>query len=82
MVSIRFYRDYKVHKPIIKILFDKKYDSLWGIEVEQYNNTENQNKLAELVRRVKDEYIKIRKDVRKCEFKNLEYLKYFFLQIL
>lgn len=68
--SFLLQRDYKVHKPVIKILLEDKYNSLWGIEINQYKNIENQEKLKDLVSRIKEVYNKIRLSVKESIPKN------------
>lgn len=62
--SFLLQRDYRVHKPVIKILLENNYDSLWGIEINQYKDKENQEKLEELVKRIKEIYNEIRLGVK------------------
>lgn len=68
--SFLLQRDYKVHKPVIKILLEDKYNSLWGIEINQYKNIENQEKLKDLVSRIKEVYNEIRLSVKESIPKN------------
>lgn len=68
--SFLLQRDYKVHKPIIKILLDDKYNSLWGIEIDKYKNLENQEKLKDLVDKIKKVYNEIRLSVKESIPKN------------
>lgn len=68
--SFLLQRDYKVHKPVIEVLLENKYDSLWGIEINKYKNKENQDKLKDLVRRIKDIYNEIRLGVKETIPKN------------
>lgn len=68
--SFLLQRDYKVHKPVIKILLEDKYNSLWGIEINQYKNIENQEKLKDLVSRIKEVYNEIRLGVKETIPKN------------
>lgn len=68
--SFLLQRDYKVHKPIIKILLEEKYNSLWGIEVNSYKNAENQENLKDLVKRIKEIYNEIRLSVKESVPKN------------
>ena len=68
--SFLLQRDYKVHKPVIKILLEDKYSSLWGIEINQYKNIENQEKLKDLVSRIKEVYNEIRLSVKQSIPKN------------
>ena len=68
--SFLLQRDYKVHKPIIKILLEEKYNSLWRIEVNSYKNAENQENLKDLVKRIKEIYNEIRLSVKESVPKN------------
>lgn len=68
--SFLLQRDYKVHKPVIKILLEDKYNLLWGIEINQYKNIENQEKLKDLVSRIKEVYNEIRLSVKESIPKN------------
>ena len=68
--SFLLQRDYKVHKPVIKILLEDKYNSLWGVEINQYKNIENQEKLKDLVSRIKEAYNEIRLRVKESVPKN------------
>ena len=68
--SFLLQRDYKVHKPIIEILLEEKYNSLWGIAINDYKDKENQDKLIELVKRIKEIYNQIRLSVKESIPKN------------
>lgn len=68
--SFLLQRDYKVHKPVIEVLLENKFDSLWGIEINQYKNKDNQDKLEELVKRIKEIYNEIRLGVKETIPKN------------
>ena len=68
--SFLLQRDYKVHKPVIEVLLESTYDSLWGIEINQYKNIENQEKLKDLVSRIKEVYNEIRLSVKESIPKN------------
>ena len=69
--SFLLQKDYKVHKPIIKILLEDKYNSLWGIDVSQYKNKETRNKLEDLVERIREKYRKIRLSVKEFSQKDI-----------
>lgn len=56
-------KDYKVHKTIIDILLDDKYESLWGIKINEYKDEDKLNKLFDLVTKIKTEYDDIRSSV-------------------
>ena len=62
--SFLLWKDYKVHRPIVELLFS--YDSLWNIIIDE---NPNQNldifytKIIELRDKMKDEYFEIRKKV-------------------
>ena len=58
--SFLLQKDYKIHKPIIKLLFNKEYDSLWGIKINEYKKIENQEKLINLVNSIRDVYNNVR----------------------
>ena len=68
--SFLLQRDYKVHKPVIKELLKCDYNSLWGIEVNNYKEIQNQTKLQELVKRIKEIYNEIRLSVKETIPKN------------
>ena len=68
--SFLLQKDYRVHIPIVKILLEKKYDPLVGIECKEYKKAENQNLLIELSKRLSDYYDKIRRSGKKQDFKN------------
>ena len=62
--SFLLQRDYKVHKEAIKVILEKKYDSLWGINVNEYLLKDNQDKLNDIVIRLKNIYNEIRLRVK------------------
>lgn len=62
--SFLLQRDYKVHKGAIKVILEKKYDSLWGINVNEYLLKDNQDKLNDIVIRLKNIYNEIRLSVK------------------
>ena len=68
--SFLLQKDYKIHIPVIKIILEKKYDSLWGIEVNQYKIKENQEKLIDLINRIKAVYNEIRLSIKEKIPKN------------
>ena len=68
--SFLLQRDYKVHKPIITILLEEKYNSLWGIKMVQYKNINNQELLKDIVARIKEIYNEIRLSVKETIPKN------------
>lgn len=68
--SFLLQKDYKVHKPIIEVLLDNKYSSLWGIDINNYKKIEEQEKLQDLVIRIKEIYNKIRLSVKESIPKN------------
>ena len=68
--SFLLQKDYRIHIPVIKILLEKKYDSLWEINVKSYKEKENQDKLMDLVKRIKAFYNEIRLGVKEITPKN------------
>lgn len=62
--SFLLQKDYKVHEPVIKLLFNKKYDSLWGIKINEYKKLDNQEKLMDLVKNIRTIYNNIRMSVK------------------
>lgn len=68
--SFLLQRDYKIHKPIIKILLEEKYSSLWGIQINEYKTKDNQEKLQEIVSRISQIYNEIRLSVKEATPKN------------
>lgn len=62
--SFLLQKDYRVHIPIIKKILDHKYDSLWGININEYKNVDNQQKLLELVSEIRELYSNIRLSVK------------------
>ena len=62
--SFLLQRDYKVHKEAIKVILEKKYYSLWGINVNEYLLKDNQDKLNDIVIRLKNIYNEIRLRVK------------------
>lgn len=62
--SFLLQRDYKVHKKAIKVILDKKYNSLWGINVNDYLLKENQDILNDVVIKLKNIYNEIRLSVK------------------
>ena len=68
--SFLLQRDYKVHKEAIKVILEKKYDSLWGINVNEYLLKDNQDKLNDIVIRLKNIYKKIRLSVKETSPQN------------
>lgn len=67
--SFLLQKDYKVHKDIIKLLFQEKYNQLWSIPVNNYNE-DNIKLLFELITNMKKIYYNIRQDVKDKEIKN------------
>jgi len=67
--SFLLQKDYKVHIPIIKIILNKKYDSLFGINCSDLKNKENMNKLMGLVNEIREYYDTIRKGVIEIDLK-------------
>lgn len=68
--SFLLQRDYKVHKEAIKVILEKKYDSLWGINMNEYLLKDNQDKLNDIVIRLKNIYKKIRLSVKETSPQN------------
>ena len=68
--SFLLQKDYKIHKPVIKILLEEKYNSLWGIQVNEYKLKENQEKLKDIVARIRKVYNEIRLSVKETIPKN------------
>ena len=68
--SFLLQRDYKVHKPVIEELLKNEYISLWGIAINEYKNIHNQQKLENLVKKIKEIYNKIRLSVKEQIPKN------------
>lgn len=62
--SFLLQKDYKIHIPVIKLLFNHKYDSLWSININAYKNVDNQYKLIELVNEIKTIYNEARLSVK------------------
>lgn len=52
-------RDYKVHKEVVKILLNEKYDSLWDIKVKKYGEKKYLDLLEDLMKEINKEYINI-----------------------
>ncbi|MDD3452726.1 MAG: hypothetical protein PHN42_00390 [Bacilli bacterium] len=57
-------KDYKIHKPVIKEIFNKKYRSLLAIKSEDYLKIENQDKLIEIVSFMQEYYLKVRESIK------------------
>ncbi len=68
--SFLLQRDYKVHKPIIKMILEDKYASLWGIKINDYKIEYNQKLLQDIVGRMKNTYNEIRLSVKESIPKN------------
>lgn len=69
--SFLLQKDYKVHKTVIQELLKDKYNSLWGININEYSNVENQKILFELVKNIKEIYSNIRSSVKEKVPKNV-----------
>ena len=68
--SFLLQREYKIHKEAIKVILEEKYNSLWGINVSEYLLKDNQNKLNDIVIRLKNIYKKIRLSVKETSPQN------------
>ena len=68
--SFLLQKDYKVHIPIIRIILNKDYDDLFGIECSKFKDPENIKKLMNLVNEIKQYYDVIRKSVIENVVKN------------
>lgn len=62
--SFLLQKDYKIHKAIIEELLKKKYNSLWGISVNDYKNKYNLDLLFDLKKVIKEKYNEIRLSVK------------------
>lgn len=60
-------RDYKIFIPIVKLLLDKKYDSLLGIKCQNFDET-NLDKLEELINLIKKELKSVRDSIKDKEY--------------
>ena len=67
--SFLLQRDYKVHKDAIKVILDNKYNSLWGIPINDYKQEYNQE-LFDITNKLKEIYNKIRLSVKEKMPKN------------
>ena len=68
--SFLLQRDYKVHKDAIKVILDNKYNSLWGIPINDYKQEYNQELLFDITNKLKEIYNKIRLSVKEKMPKN------------
>lgn len=56
--SFLLQKDYKVHKPVVQVVMETKYDSLLGISAEDLLEEENLRLLDEVSDRIRDAYAK------------------------
>lgn len=68
--SFLLQKDYKVHKDAIKVILDNKYNSLWGIPINDYKQEYNQELLFDITNKLKEIYNKIRLSVKEKMPKN------------
>ena len=68
--SFLLQKDYKVHKDAIKVILDNKYNSLWGIPINDYKKEYNKELLFDITNKLKEIYNKIRLSVKEKMPKN------------
>ncbi len=54
-------KDYKIHKTIVEIVFQPKWDRLWDISAEELAKKENAELILELSKVISEEYVNIAK---------------------
>lgn len=63
--SFLLQKDYRIHKPVVKLLLNPQYDCLFGLNCSELKKEEIQDKLEKLQTAIRNEYTDIRKTVKK-----------------
>lgn len=63
--SFLLQKDYRIHKPVVKLLLNPQYDCLFGLNCCELEKEEIQDKLEKLQTAIRNEYTDIRKTVKK-----------------
>lgn len=65
--SFLLQKDYRIHKPVVRLLLNPQYDCLFSLNCCELEKEEIQEKLEKLQSAIKNEYAKIRKAVKENE---------------
>ena len=65
-----FFRDYKVHKKVVKEILKPQYDCLFGIKCSKFRDEEVFNLMMELYRFIENYYGEVRDSVKEVDVKS------------